>query len=67
MSLGDSRSNEAEAALVRMHVSNLIEAGVKPDDIAVVTPYNAQVRISNSPAHLTNFVHETGDTLILWD
>jgi DNA polymerase alpha-associated DNA helicase A len=47
MSLGDSKSNEAEAALVKMHVSNLVGAGVKTEDIAVVTPYNAQVRISN--------------------
>lgn len=43
MSLGDSKSNEAEAALVKMHVNNLTEAGVKAEDIAVVTPYNAQV------------------------
>jgi DNA polymerase alpha-associated DNA helicase A len=43
MSLGDSKSNEAEAALVKMHVNNLVEAGVKAEDIAVVTPYNAQV------------------------
>ncbi|KAF2867655.1 DNA helicase-like protein [Massariosphaeria phaeospora] len=43
MSLGDSKSNDAEAALVKMHVRNLIDAGVKADDIAVVTPYNAQV------------------------
>lgn len=43
MSLGDSKSNEAEAALVKLHVSNLIDAGVKAEDIAVVTPYNAQV------------------------
>jgi DNA polymerase alpha-associated DNA helicase A len=43
MSLGDSKSNEAEAALVRLHVGNLVDAGVKADDIAVVTPYNAQV------------------------
>jgi DNA polymerase alpha-associated DNA helicase A len=49
MSLGDSKSNEAEAALVKMHVSNLVGAGVKAEDIAVVTPYNAQVRISNLP------------------
>lgn len=46
MSLGDSKSNEAEAALVKMHVNNLVEAGVKAEDIAVVTPYNAQVRIT---------------------
>jgi DNA polymerase alpha-associated DNA helicase A len=49
MSLGDSKSNEAEAALVKMHVNKLIEAGVKADDIAVVTPYNAQVCISLTP------------------
>lgn len=40
---GDSKSNEMEAALVRQHVRSLVDAGVKPDDIAVVTPYNAQV------------------------
>lgn len=45
MSLGDSKSNEAEAALVKMHVNNLIAAGIKEEDIAVITPYNAQVRI----------------------
>ncbi|KAF2470149.1 DNA-binding protein SMUBP-2 [Lindgomyces ingoldianus] len=45
MNLGDSKSNEAEAALVKMHVSNLIDAGVKAEDIAVVTPYNAQLAI----------------------
>lgn len=43
MSLGDSKSNETEAALVKLHVSNLIDAGVKAHDIAVITPYNAQV------------------------
>ncbi|ORY14438.1 DNA-binding protein SMUBP-2 [Clohesyomyces aquaticus] len=45
MSLGDSKSNEAEAALVKLHVGNLIDAGVKAEDIAVVTPYNAQLAI----------------------
>ena len=44
MSLGDSKSNEAEAALVKMHVKNLIDAGVREEDIAIITPYNAQVR-----------------------
>jgi DNA polymerase alpha-associated DNA helicase A len=44
MSMGDSKSNEAEAALVKMHVGNLINAGVREEDIAVITPYNAQVR-----------------------
>ena len=44
---GDSKSNEMEAALVRQHVRALVEAGVRPEDIAVVTPYNAQVRTSS--------------------
>jgi hypothetical protein len=38
--LGESKSNEMEAALVRLQVRKLVEAGVKADDIAVITPYN---------------------------
>ncbi|KAJ4993277.1 hypothetical protein SVAN01_01252 [Stagonosporopsis vannaccii] len=45
MSLGDSKSNEAEAALVKMHVGKLMAAGVKEEDIAVITPYNAQLAL----------------------
>lgn len=41
--MGDSKSNEMEAALVKRHVQNLVDAGVHPEDIAVITPYNAQV------------------------
>ena len=41
--LNDSKSNPSEALLVRHHVRKLIEAGVKPEDVAVVTPYNAQL------------------------
>lgn len=44
LSMADSKSNELEAALTKVHVRNLVEAGVKSEDIAVVTPYNAQVR-----------------------
>ena len=33
-----------EAALVKQHVKELTTAGVRAQDIAVVTPYNAQVR-----------------------
>lgn len=40
---GESKSNEMEAAVVRQHVRTLVHAGVKPEDIAVVTPYNAQL------------------------
>jgi DNA polymerase alpha-associated DNA helicase A len=42
--LGESKSNDQEAALVGYQVKRLVEAGVKADDIAVITPYNAQVR-----------------------
>lgn len=41
--MGESKSNEMEAALVKQHVRNLVDAGVKSEDIAVITPYNAQV------------------------
>ena len=41
----DSKSNEMEAALVKMHVQNLVDAGVLPEDIAIVTPYNAQLTL----------------------
>lgn len=46
--LGDSKSNEMEATVVSMHVKNLVAAGVKDEDIAVVTPYNAQLAILSS-------------------
>ena len=41
--LSDSKSNEMEASLVGHHVANLVDAGVRPEDIAVLTPYNAQL------------------------
>jgi DNA polymerase alpha-associated DNA helicase A len=41
--LNDSKSNPSEALLVKKHVRSLIEAGVKGEDIAVITPYNAQL------------------------
>ncbi len=40
-----SRSNAGEAAIVVRHVQGLLDAGVAPRDIAVVTPYSAQVRL----------------------
>ena len=46
--LGDSRSNEHEALLVRRHVTSLTSAGVRPEDIAVITPYNAQLALLSS-------------------
>ncbi|KAH0051542.1 DNA helicase, partial [Aureobasidium melanogenum] len=43
--LGESKSNELEAAIVKKHVQNLVDAGVKAEDIAVVTPYNGQLAV----------------------
>jgi DNA polymerase alpha-associated DNA helicase A len=45
LSLGESKSNPGEAALVKVHVQSLVAAGLKPEDIAVITPYNAQVAL----------------------
>ncbi|KAH9909332.1 DNA helicase [Xylariomycetidae sp. FL2044] len=44
----ESKSNEMEAALVRHHVRKLVDAGVRPGDIALVTPYNAQLGLLSS-------------------
>ena len=43
--LAESKVNEHEAAIVRKHVDGLINAGVKPEDIAIVTPYNGQLSL----------------------
>ncbi|KAJ5519968.1 hypothetical protein N7463_000421 [Penicillium fimorum] len=43
--LGDSKSNEMEALVVARHVGNLIDAGVRPESIAVITPYNGQLAL----------------------
>lgn len=43
--MSDSKSNEMEAALVKMHVRSLVDAGVLAEDIAIVTPYNAQLAL----------------------
>lgn len=59
VSLGESKSNEMEAELVKLHVRKLVEAGVKPDDIAVLTPYNAQV--SHQPRDTVRPTMESGD------
>ncbi|PGH08846.1 hypothetical protein AJ79_05850 [Helicocarpus griseus UAMH5409] len=41
----ESKSNDMEAAVVARHVEGLIANGVRPEDIAVVTPYNAQLAL----------------------
>lgn len=40
-----SRFNEGEAYIVRSHVQNLIALGIKVEDIAVISPYNAQIEL----------------------
>ncbi|HJN11742.1 MAG TPA: IGHMBP2 family helicase [Pirellulaceae bacterium] len=42
---GESRMNEQEAALVVRKVKQLLEMGVSPDQVAVISPYAAQVRL----------------------
>ena len=41
---GESRLNPGEARLVACKVRALLEAGVRPEDLAVIAPYGAQVR-----------------------
>lgn len=43
--LGDSKSNEMEAMVVARHVDNLVDAGLQPESIAVITPYNGQLAL----------------------
>lgn len=59
--LGESKSNEMEAALVRRHVQTLVNAGLKPEDIAVVTPYNAQVRNGTALYNFSLLEHISND------
>jgi superfamily I DNA and/or RNA helicase len=41
---GESRLNPREAALVARKVRALLDTGVRPEDVAVIAPYAAQVR-----------------------
>ncbi|RMZ23603.1 hypothetical protein D0859_12350 [Hortaea werneckii] len=43
--LSESKINPHEASLVSHHVRNLIQSGVKAEDIAVITPYNGQLAL----------------------
>ncbi len=42
---GDSRANPGEARVVRKHLESLSNAGIAEEQIAVITPYNAQVEL----------------------
>jgi superfamily I DNA and/or RNA helicase len=52
---GESRRNPEEAALVVRKVAALLAAGVTASDIAVISPYAAQVRL------LRELLNKTGD------
>lgn len=43
-----SRSNENEATLVKNWVDSLVSTGLSPDQISVITPYQAQVTLLSS-------------------
>ncbi|KAF8065235.1 P-loop containing nucleoside triphosphate hydrolase protein [Lyophyllum atratum] len=52
-----SRCNENEATVVKNWVEKLVEVGLTPDQIAVITPYQAQVTLLSSllrPMYGTN-------------
>ncbi|TMW61129.1 hypothetical protein Poli38472_013592 [Pythium oligandrum] len=40
-----SKSNAGEANVVSRHVRALLDAGLRPDEVAVITPYNKQVQL----------------------
>lgn len=42
---GDSLRNEGEAEAVLKYVEKLLEAGVKGEEIGIITPYSAQVNL----------------------
>lgn len=44
----ESRYNQEEAEMVLAHLRKLLESGVPPQDIAVISPYSAQVRLLSS-------------------
>ena len=41
----ESKFNEDEAKVVQKHVEKLVADGIPPNEIAVITPYNAQVTV----------------------
>ncbi|KAK5574736.1 hypothetical protein RB653_009989 [Dictyostelium firmibasis] len=45
---GESKFNNGEVVVVKRHIEKLVECGVKPNDIGVITPYNGQVKLLKS-------------------
>ncbi|HLD50645.1 MAG TPA: AAA domain-containing protein, partial [bacterium] len=44
----ESRFNRQEAGLLLDHLNRLLQSGLKPEEIAVISPYSAQVRLLSS-------------------
>lgn len=47
----ESKANDGEANVVCRHVSDLIKARLKEEDIAVITPYNLQMELIKAKLH----------------
>lgn len=58
---GSSLQNQGEAEYVAGQVLELINAGVKPDEIAVITPYAAQARLIREMLNLDDVEVDTVD------
>ena len=50
--LTDSKSNPNEALLILTHITSLITAGIQPSDIAIITPYAAQLSYLSHELHI---------------
>lgn len=50
---GESKSNSGEVEVLGKHLEVLIESGVRPEEIAIITPYNAQVQLLRSSLRST--------------
>ena len=48
--------------IANKHVRQLIDAGISPAEIAVITPYNAQVRI-----HISEKIKMTKSNMMVYD
>jgi ATP-dependent RNA/DNA helicase IGHMBP2 len=58
---GSSRRNPSEGEFVLRKVSELLDAGLKSEDIAVITPYAAQVRWLRAACENSNLEIDTVD------
>jgi hypothetical protein len=58
---GESRLNPQEAALVVRKVRLLLDSGVAPQDIAVIAPYAAQVRLLRNELPITGLEIDSVD------